>query len=128
MMSVKGSEGNTYAYNEIKGRITNTGDFPVTVDGGCTRFDNRVEQMSYVPIGGTGGIISAKRSIFLFTVDIPLSQLSDNNALITCSIQNVFIQYPTPIPSPWPTLSPDKINLVNPACTKWEFPITNAFL
>ena len=107
IISVKGSDGATYTYDEIKGRITNTSDLPVTAIGGCARFDNRGQQMFYDPTLRSG-IIAANGGVSLFTMDIPLSQLSDNNTLIICSIKEVFIQNPTPIPTPtpiWTTLS-----------------------
>ena len=118
IISVKGSDGATYTFDEIKGRITNTRDLPVTAIGGCARLDNRGQQMFYDPTLRSG-IIAANGGVSLFTMDIPLSQLSDNNALITCSIKDVFIQYPTPIPTPTPLWTTLSNNLIKTSCTGW---------
>lgn len=119
IISVKGSDGATYTFDEIKGRITNTRNLPVSAIGGCARFDSRGEQMFYDPTLRSG-IIAANGGVSLFTMDIPLSQLSNNNALITCSIKNVFIQYPTPIPTPTPVWTTLSNNLIKTACKSWE--------
>ena len=117
IISVKGSDGATYTFDEIKGSITNTRNLPVTAHGGCARSDYRGEQMFYDPTLHSG-VIAANGGVYLFTMDIPLSQISNNNALITCSIQNVFIQYPTPTPGP--ALTPlSSNNLIKTSCTGW---------
>jgi hypothetical protein len=118
IISVKGSDGATYTFDEIKGRIINTRGLPVTALGGCARFDNRGEQMFYDPTLRSG-IIAANGGVYLFTMDVPLSQLSENNALITCSIREVFIQYPTPISTPTPVWTTLSNNLIKTSCTGW---------
>jgi hypothetical protein len=93
-----------YSDNQFGIKITNNWNFPVLVNGGCTYFDGHGEQISHIsfPEISPPYNVPAYGEVGYMTIDIPLTQShnvpdalpSYENGTITCSIQNVSVQYP----------------------------------
>jgi hypothetical protein len=83
--------------DQINISVKNNWDLPVFVNGGCSCVGDHGDQISYVPIAPTllPAYVPAHGGVTFLYMVIPLNPNSTEKYTITCSIQNVSLQYPT---------------------------------